>query len=377
MHQAMAAALDGAFVRDPVDPAGSAGREIDGAAALADDRPAQPQGLDWTEDGRWPEDGGLLAGPPGAVHLGQARAPADPRRLDAQLQAGGAVRRGWPVAPGNRRPGPRGRAPDERQPPCERRRADAPAAAAALRGLCGERRRARPLGRRSHQGHGGIPARCDAEERRNAKLSGFRTRRDGVQPTAGSVRGDRPSLGRRDDAGRRRAPQPGRAGDGDPQRTHLPGLARRLSADRPPRPLQLLRGLHPHRQLDVQPARQVAEDRPGGRMAPSDRVAQLSLDLPRLAPGPQRLQPPGSRVRRSRRQQEGRHCPGLFPAGREHLAVRHRPLPAQLGSHQRHRRGKAAAAAMARYGHGDQALHRGHRHLGLGEQRRAAASPTW
>ena len=44
-----------------------------------------------------------------------------------------------------------------------------------------------------------------------------------------------------------------------PQRAPLPGLARGLPAHRPPRPLQLLRGVHPHRRLDVQPARQVAE----------------------------------------------------------------------------------------------------------------------
>ena len=53
------------------------------------------------------------------------------------------------------------------------------------------------------------------------------------------------------------------------QRAPLPGLARGLSAHRPPRPVQLLRGLHPHHRLDVQPARQVAEghatSRGGGR----------------------------------------------------------------------------------------------------------------
>ena len=42
-------------------------------------------------------------------------------------------------------------------------------------------------------------------------------------------------------------------------RAYLPGLARRLSADRPARLLLLLRGLHPHRRFDVQPARQMAE----------------------------------------------------------------------------------------------------------------------
>ena len=44
--------------------------------------------------------------------------------------------------------------------------------------------------------------------------------------------------------------------------THLPGLAGGLSADRPARPVLLLRGVRPHRRLDGQPARQVAEDHP-------------------------------------------------------------------------------------------------------------------
>ena len=47
--------------------------------------------------------------------------------------------------------------------------------------------------------------------------------------------------------------------DRSPLRAPLPGLARGLPADRPPRALQLLRGVHPHRRLDVQPAREVAQ----------------------------------------------------------------------------------------------------------------------
>ena len=65
----------------------------------------------------------------------------------------------------------------------------------------------------------------------------------------------------RDPAGRR-APGRRRPGDGDPVRAHLPGLAGGLPADRPARPVLLLRGVHPHRRLDVQPARQVAEGQP-------------------------------------------------------------------------------------------------------------------
>ena len=72
------------------------------------------------------------------------------------------------------------------------------------------------------------------------------------------VRGDRPGVDGRDRA-RRRPPRPHGPGDGGAVRAPVPGLARGLPAHRPPRPVQLLRGLHPHRRLDVQPARQVAE----------------------------------------------------------------------------------------------------------------------
>ena len=56
-----------------------------------------------------------------------------------------------------------------------------------------------------------------------------------------------------------RPPRARRPGDGDAERAPVPGLARGLSADRPARLLLLLRGVHPHHRLDVQPARQVAE----------------------------------------------------------------------------------------------------------------------
>ncbi len=63
---------------------------------------------------------------------------------------------------------------------------------------------------------------------------------------------------------------PRRARDGSIERASLPGLARRLSAHRPPRLFLLLRGLHPHRRFHVQPACQMAEGlartcRGGGR----------------------------------------------------------------------------------------------------------------
>ncbi len=80
----------------------------------------------------------------------------------------------------------------------------------------------------------------------------------------------------------------------DVERASMPGLARRLSAHRATRGVQLLRGLHPHHRFDVQPARQVAEGRESPALAPADRVAQLSSRVACLAPGPQRLLAPGS-----------------------------------------------------------------------------------
>ena len=85
-----------------------------------------------------------------------------------------------------------------------------------------------------------------------------------------------------------------------PQRAPLPGLPGGLPADRPARPVQLLRGVHPHRRLDVQPAREVAEGDARDPVAAADRVAQLPAHVARLAPGPQRLLAPGSRVHRPR-----------------------------------------------------------------------------
>ena len=93
------------------------------------------------------------------------------------------------------------------------------------------------------------------------------------------------------------------------------------------------------------------------------------LSLARLAAGPQRLQPPGPRLHRPRRQQEGRGHPRLPAARRQHAAVGHRSLPAQPQLRQRRRRRQAAGAAVADDGPGRQALHRGPRHLGVGQQR--------
>ncbi len=69
--------------------------------ALADDRAAQPQGLDLPEGNRRQAHRGLLALAPGADgrDARQPRACAHSRSLDEELPAGGAVRRQRPAAP--------------------------------------------------------------------------------------------------------------------------------------------------------------------------------------------------------------------------------------------------------------------------------------
>ena len=174
----------------------------------------------------------------------------------------------------------------------------------------------------------------------------------------------------------RRPPRARRPGDGDAQRAPVPGLAGGLSADRPPRLLLVLRGVHPHHRLDVQPARQVAEGRATHSLAPAHRLAQLSAVLPRLAPGPQRLQPPGPGLHRPRRQQEGRGRPRLPAARRQLPALGHRPLPAQPQLRQRRRRRQAAGAAMADDGRRRSSTARPGSGSGSGPATTGATSPT-
>ncbi len=61
--------------------------------------------------------------------------------------------------------------------------------------------------------------------------------------------------------------------DGDVERAPMRGLAGRLSAHRPARLFLLLRGVHPHRGFDVQPARQMAEGDAPHSLAAADRFA--------------------------------------------------------------------------------------------------------
>ena len=101
-------------------------------------------------------------------------------------------------------------------------------------------------------------------------------------------------------------------------------------------------------------------------LAPADRLAELPAHLARLAPGPQRLLPPGPGLHRPRGQQEGRGRPGLPAARRQHPAVGGRPLPAQPRLRQRDRGRQAAGADVADMDEAVAALHP-----------RARASGTW
>ena len=149
------------------------------------------------------------------------------------------------------------------------------------------------------------------EERR--QLSHLRSRRDAVEPARRGVRDDQPSVGRPTGRERRVPRARGTRARLDAERAPVRGLAGGLPAHRTARTVQLLRGLHPHRRLDVQPARQMVEGDLAAAVAAGDRLAELPARLARVAAGSQRLHPPGPRLSRPRRQQEGRHRAGLPP----------------------------------------------------------------
>ena len=158
------------------------------------------------------------------------------------------------------------------------------------------------------------------------------------------------------------------AGDGDPERAHLPGMARGLPAHGPPWLFSCYEAfIHVVDSMFNQHAKwlKVSREIPWRRPC----VAELSAHLARLATGPQRLLAPGPGLHRPRRQQEGGGDPGLLAAGRQHAALGGRSLPAEPELRQCDRRRQAAGPAVPRHGRGDQALHRRHRDLDVGQQR--------
>jgi xylulose-5-phosphate/fructose-6-phosphate phosphoketolase len=130
----------------------------------------------------------------------------------------------------------------------------------------------------------------------------------------------------------------------------------------------LLSGRHGDR-LHVQPAREVAGEVLGDPLASAGLGTEHPGDLHGLAPGPQRLLPPGPGVPGPGHQQEPAGHAHLLAAGRQLPALGGRPLPGKHRQDQRHRGRQTAALAVLDPGPGRRALHQGHRHVGMGEQR--------
>ena len=261
MHELMAATLDNVCRRDSAHQGRRAFERFHRAAPLADDRTSHTQGLDVPEGDRRQAHRGLLALAPGANGR-DAREPgarAHPRRVDEELPTRGSVRR--QRAP----PARAGRACPARHPPHERQSAHqwrlAPARSAAPgfpRLRCRSERRPVPSRPKSTRVMGKflrdvMKLNMEAQNFRLFSPDENNSNRwqDVLEVTNRAWVAETLSLGR--------SPRARRAGDGDAQRAPVPGLAGRLSPDRPARLLLLLRGVHPHHRLDVQPARQVAE----------------------------------------------------------------------------------------------------------------------
>ncbi len=236
------------------------------------------------------------------VPLGEMRdasgTRADARALDEELPAAPALRRGRQAQCRTRRAGAFRRVADGRQSARQRRRAAAAARATGLQALRRRRRASRRRRRRSHARAGRVHSR--RAEGQREELSHLQPRRDDLQPLGRRFLRHRSLLGRRGPF-RRRPRRPRRARDGGPVRAPVRRMARRLPADRPPRLFLLLRGVHPHHRLDVQPAREVAQGVARDPVAPADRLAQHPAVVARVAAGPQRLFAPGPGLHRSRR----------------------------------------------------------------------------
>mmetsp|Transcript_5277 Transcript_5277/g.17822 ORF Transcript_5277/g.17822 Transcript_5277/m.17822 type:complete len:505 (-) Transcript_5277:1622-3136(-) len=326
---------------------GRAGRPR-GAPGVAHARAPHPQGLDGPRHGGRPARGGHLPLAPGAGRQLQegGRTPRGAQGVAPQLPAPGALRRGGPAAPGDRRARPHGGPPHERQP------AHQPGRARAARGarLAFARRRgalARRGGRRVHARARQPPPGRLRRQRGPGQLPRLLPRRDHLQPPLRGLRGDLARCHVALTPGRR-AHDDGRPRDGDPLGALVRGVARGLRADGAPRHVRLLRGLCPARGLDDQPARQVAQGDPRDRLAQARAEPQRAPHLPHLAPGPQRLLPPGPRLPGQPVHQEGLRGACLPPAGRKHAPRRGGGVPHERAPDQRHRGGQAPHAPVAR-----------------------------
>ena len=281
MHRLMAETLDQVRRRDPVDP------------ARGPRRTARPSGRSWPMivlrtpkgwtgpkeiDGKKVEDYWRshqvpfadMADEPGAPHAARGVAARATGPRSCSTTTAGFIAELRELAPtGNRRMGANPHANgglllrDLRLPDFRDYAVDVPSA--------GHDDRARRRGSSATS--------CATSMKRNleyAELPHLRARR--AAPRTGWAPSSRSPTGRwlAETLPGGRPPGARRPGDGDPQRAHLPGLARGLPAHRPARPLHDVRGVRPHRRLDVQPAREVAEgDARRDPVAAADRVAQL------------------------------------------------------------------------------------------------------
>ncbi len=197
-----------------------------------------------------------------------------------------------------------GRRPaDERQPGRQRRHPAARSAAARLAGL--RRRRSTAPGATQHEATrvlGGWLR--DVTAAQPDELPDLRPGRAGQQPAAGHPRGHRPRLaGRRSASTTSSSTRSGRVIEVLSEHMCQGLLEGYLLTGRHGR-VHLLRGVHPHRRRDVQPARQVAGGQRPGAVATADRQPELPAVLARLAAGPQRVHPPGPGLPRRGAEQE-------------------------------------------------------------------------
>ena len=145
----------------------------------------------------------------------------------------------------------------------------------------------------------------------------------------------------------------------DVVRAPMPRMARRLSTDRATRIVQLLRSLHPHHRLDVQPARQMAQGYQPHPLAPADSEPELPSVQPCLAPGPQWVLASGPRVHRPCGEQEGRRGAGVPATGRQHPVVGRTTTVCARASTSTSWCQKAAGAQFPDHGSGDRHCTRG------------------
>ena len=371
MHQLMAETLD-QVVSDIRRHPGARARRRHRAAALADDRPAHAQGLDRAQGGRRPADGGHLPRPPGPA--GEARreprASRRARGVDALVPPGRALRRRRAGRRRDHEPGPRGRATHGRQPARQRRAAAARPDAARLPRLRG--RRVDAPGTTSSEATRVLGGWLRDVMRANAGEANFRV--FGPDETASNrldalfEATDRAWMAERRDGDDHLAPD-GRVMEVLSEHLCQGWLEGYLLTGRHGVFNCYEAFIHIIDSMFNQHAKWLKVTR-GDPVAAADRVAELPAVLARLAPGPQRLLPPGPGLHRPRGQQEGRDHPRLPAARRQHAAVGHGPLPAQPRLRQRRGGRQAALAELAGDGRRDPALHARDRHVGLGEHRR-------